>query len=215
MSHTVHPYSFRLGILRDWKSRWLNRKQYREFLRGDVLIREWLEKRLKGMHVESVEMERSVNSFNVIIKTSRPGLIIGRGGGGAEQLKKEIQKMFSKIKAVPPKEIKLNIEEVRSPESKAAIVVQMIAEDLERRLPFRRVVKQTAEKVSAGKEVGGVKILLSGRLGGTEMARKESLRQGRMPLQTLRADVDFAKGRARLPYGDIGIKVWIFKKGNR
>lgn len=211
MSHIVHPYSFRLGILRDWKSRWLSRKQYQEFLKTDVLIREWLEKKLRKMYVESIDIERSSNTFHIIVKTSRPGLIIGRSGAGAEQLKKEIEKMFDKFKITLPKEVKLSIEEVRYPETRAAIVVQMMADDLERRLPFRRVMKQTIGKVGANSKVKGVKIALSGRLGGTEMARKEFLKQGRMPLQTLKADIDFAKGRAHLPYGDIGIKVWIFK----
>lgn len=211
MSHTVHPYSFRLGGLRDWKSRWLNRKKYQEFLKTDILIREWLEKELKGMYVENIEIERSLNSFHIVVKTSRPGLIIGRAGAGVEQLKKKIQKKFNQLKVSLPQEIKLTIEEIRSPETRAAIVGQMIADDLERRLPFRRVMKQSVSKVIANKEVKGVKVALSGRLGGTEMSRREWIKEGRMPLQTLRADIDFSRTRAHLPYGDIGIKVWIYK----
>ena len=211
MSHSVHPYAFRLGILRDWKSRWFSVKKYQQFLKADVLIRNWLEKELRGMHVESIEIERSPVLFHIILKTSRPGLIIGRGGGGAERLKKSIQKTLRKLGADMPREIKLTIEEVRDPELKASLVAQMIAEDLEKRLPFRRVMKQTIDKVMSNKGAKGVKIALAGRLGGSEMSRREWLQQGKVPLQTLRADVDFAKGRAHLPYGDIGIKAWIYK----
>ncbi len=211
MSKTVHPYAFRLGIIRDWKSRWFNLKNYRHFLKADVLLREWLEKKMRGMYVESIEIERSPNTLNVIIKTSRPGLVIGRKGEGSDKLKIEIRKMLQKIGANIPRDLKLTIEEVRFPEIRAKIVSQMVAENLEKRFPFRRVIKQMIEKVMANKEVKGVKISLSGRLGGAEMSRREWLRKGRIPLQTLRSDVDFAKERAHLPYGDIGIKVWIYR----
>lgn len=211
MSKTVHPYAFRIGIIRGWKSRWFNLKKYRFFLKDDVLIREWLEKKLRGMYVDSIEMERSPNSFHIIIKTSRPGLIIGRKGEGADKLKSEIRKKLDKIGGEIPRDIKLTIEEVHSPETRAKIVAQMVAENLEKRFPFRRVMKQTLEKVMVNKEVKGVKVALSGRLGGAEMSRREWLRKGRIPLQTLRSDVDFARERAHLPYGHIGIKVWIYK----
>jgi len=211
MSKTVHPYAFRLGIIRDWKSRWFNLKKYRHFLKADVLLREWLEKKMRGMYVESIEIERSPNTLNVIIKTSRPGLVIGRKGEGSDKLKAEIRKMLQKIGANIPRDLKLTIEEVRFPEIRAKIVSQMVAENLEKRFPFRRVMKQMIEKVMANREVKGVKISLSGRLGGAEMSRREWLRKGRIPLQTLRSDVDFAKERAHLPYGDIGIKVWIYR----
>lgn len=211
MTHVVHPYSFRLGILRNWKSRWFNAKKYQKFLKGDVLIREWLEKKLKGMFVDSIEMERSPDVFRVIIKTSRPGLVIGRKGEGAEKLKKEITKLFEKFELEPYRRFDLVVEEVSFPESRAKIVSQMVAESLEKRMPFRRVMKQTKDKVMANKNVKGVKIALSGRLGGAEMSRKEWVADGRMPLQTLRADIDFATERAHLPYGDIGIKIWIFR----
>ncbi|NOY35340.1 MAG: 30S ribosomal protein S3 [bacterium] len=211
MSKTVHPYAFRLGIIRDWKSRWFNLKKYRHFLKADVLLREWLEKKMRGMYVESIEIERSPNTLNVIIKTSRPGLVIGRKGEGSDKLKMEVRKMLQKIGASIPRDLKLTIEEVRFPEIRAKIVSQMVAENLEKRFPFRRVMKQMIEKVMANKEVKGVKISMSGRLGGAEMSRREWLRKGRIPLQTLRSDVDFAKERAHLPYGDIGIKVWIYR----
>ena len=211
MSHTVHPYSFRLGIIRDWKSRWFQSKKYEEFLKTDVELRGWLEKRTRGMFISAVEIERSQNDFNLIIKTSRPGVLIGRGGEGVEKLKKEIQAQADKFSLALPKNLKVSIEEIRSPEMHAKIVAQMVAEDLEKRMSFRRILKQTLDKVMANREVKGVKISLSGRLDGAEMARYEWLKRGRIPLTTLRADIDFARERAHLPYGDIGIKVWIYK----
>lgn len=211
MSHTVHPYAFRLGLLRDWKSRWFNLKKYSQFLKSDVLLTEWLEKKLAGMYVEDINIERAPGTLHLVIKTARPGLIIGRRGEGAEKIKKEIRQFLVKNKLEIPPELKLTIEEVRSPEAHAKIVSQMIAENLEKRLPFRRVMKQTIEKVMANKEVKGIKIALSGRLGGAEMSRREWHKKGQIPLQTLRADIEFARERAHLPYGDIGIKVWIYK----
>lgn len=211
MSHTVHPFSFRLGILKNWKSRWFHSRTYREFLKTDVVLREFLEKRLRGMYVSEVEIERSQNDFNLILKTSRPGLLIGRGGEGIEKLKKELLSQAQKKKLNLPRNFKISIQELKSPETHAKIVAQMIAEDLEKRINFRRVLNQAIEKVMANKEVKGVKVALSGRLGGSEMARYEWAKRGQVPLTTLRADIDFAKERAHLPYGDIGIKVWIYK----
>lgn len=212
MSHTVHPYAHRIGILRDWKSRWFGTSgNYQRFLKTDVLLREYLEKRLRGHYVDSIEMERGANSYRIIIKTSRPGMVIGRSGEGSVKLKNDILKQMHRLKVPMPKEFRLDIEEVRMPEAHAAIVSQMIAEQLEKRLPFKRILKGTAEKVLANKGVEGVKITLSGRLGGAEMSRVETVKKGRLPLQTLRADIDFARERAHLSYGDIGIKVWIYK----
>mgnify|MGYP001610693627 FL=1 len=212
MTHTVHPYSHRLGIIRDWKSRWFGVKnKYKEFLKSDVLLREYLEKKLRGMYVSNIEMERGEKILRIIIETSRPGIIIGRSGDGAVKLKNEILKFLTKNKLSSGGEVKLDIKEIKSPESNSAIVAQMIADGLEKRLPFRRVVKQTVEKVMANRDVKGVKIELSGRLAGATMARQEKIKRGRIPLQTFRADVDFTKYEARLPYGGIGIKVWIYK----
>jgi len=211
MSHAVHPYSFRLGLLRDWKSRWFNLKKYSHFLKSDILLLEWLEKKLRGMYVEDINIERSPGIFHLIIKTSRPGIIIGRRGEGAEKIKQDIRKFLIKFKLENPPELKLTIEEVRQPETRAKLVSQIIAENLEKRMPFRRVMKQTISKVMANKEVKGIKIALSGRLGGAEMSRREWLKEGQIPLQNLRADIEFARERAHLPYGDIGIKVWIYK----
>lgn len=211
MTHTVHPYSFRLQTIRGWRSRWPRVKQYRDFLKVSVIIREWLEKRLRGMYVEDMEIECSLDSFSLKIKTSRPGMIIGRGGEGIEKLKKEVAKKINKLNLNIFKNIKVAVEEVKSPESHARIIAQMMAESLEKRLPFRRVLKQAVERAMASKIVKGVKVALQGRLGGSEMGRYEWLHQGQIPLQTLRADIDFAREKAHLPYGDIGIKVWIYR----
>jgi small subunit ribosomal protein S3 len=211
MTHVVHPYSFRIPILRNWKSRWFNLKNYRRFLKEDILIREHLEKRLRGLYVDSIEIERIPGILKIIIKTSRPGLVIGRKGEGVERLRNEVLKILRKLNGGMPRELKIAIEEIRQPEARAQIVAQMIAENLEKRLPFRRVMKRFLEKIMANKEVKGAKIMLSGRLGGTVMSRKEWIARGQMPLQTIKADIDFAKERAHLPYGDIGIKVWIYK----
>src|SRR3989344_3169402 len=211
MTHTVHPYSFRLQSIRDWRSRWSRTKHYRDFLKTSVIIREWLEKRLRGMYVEDLEIECSPDFFSLKIKTSRPGMVIGRGGEGIEKLKKEVAEKINKLNLGGFKNIKVAVEEVKSPESHARILSQMMAESLEKRLPFRRVMKQAIDRAIACKEVKGVKVALQGRLGGSEMGRYEWLHQGRIPLQTLRADVDFAREKAHLPYGDIGIKVWIYR----
>ena len=212
MSHTVHPYSHRLGIIRDWKSRWFGMDQkYRDNLKCDILIREYFEEKLRSSYVSDIEFERSAKTWRIIIKTSRPGIIIGRSGEGAEKLRNDIVKQLKRFKLGHNEELKIDVEEVRSPESNASIVSQMVAEGLEKRLPFRRVMKQTIDKVMANREVQGVKILLSGRLGGAEMSRKEELKKGRIPLQTFRADIDFNQFEARMTYGNIGIKVWIYK----
>ncbi len=205
MSHQVHPYSFRIGVLRDWKSRWFETKHFSKFLKEDVEMRAWLLKKLRPAMVAEVEIERSRNTINFIIKTPRPGLLIGRGGEGIERLKKEIQKKMR----VP--DLKLTVEEIRSPQSDALVVARQVVQDLEKRLPFRRMLKQTIEKVMNTGGVEGVKIQLSGRLDGSEMGRREWLKKGRIPLQTLRADVDYARDTALLPYGTIGVRVWIYK----
>jgi len=211
MSKVVHPFAHRLGILRDWRHRWYAQgKQYQEYLRAGVLLREFLIKELRGMYVGGIEFERSNTALRIIIKTSRPGLIIGRAGEGSTKLKNKIATFF-KSKKIEVPEIKLDIEEIRSPESNAAIVAFMVAEGLEKRMPFRRVLKQTIEKVMANRDVKGVRITIGGMLGGGSMSRVETLKKGRIPLQTFRSDIDFYRERANLPLGVIGIKVWIYK----
>lgn len=246
MTHIVHPYAHRLGIIKDWKSRWFGTPgHYKGALRGDILLREYLTKRLRGMYVGGVEIERNEKTFRLIIRTSRPGMLIGRNGEGSVKLRADIMKMAQRAgKVTPfsdkvarklrekgkskfdpgvefdntnedliefPKDFRLDIEEIKSPESNALIVGQMIAEGLEKRLPFRMVLKQTMEKVMANKEVRGAKLGLSGRLGGAEMSRSEVLKRGGIPLQTFRSDIDFARVNAYLPYGVVGIKVWIYR----
>lgn len=212
MTHTVHPYAHRLGIIRDWRSRWFGLKaKYKENLKGDVLIYEFLKKRLKGTFVNSIEIERNIKTFRIIIESSRPGLIIGRSGEGMTKLRNDILKFMKKAKLSLKEEFKIDVKEVKSPESSSMIVAQMVAEGLEKRMPFRRVVKQVIEKAYANRDVLGVKVTLSGIMGGSNMARVETKKVGRIPLQTLRADIDYAFYEALLPLGKIGIKVWIYK----
>ncbi|MDQ3244811.1 MAG: 30S ribosomal protein S3 [bacterium] len=212
MSKIVNPYAHRLVILRDWRSRWFaDPKKYNLYLKSDVLIREYLEKKLRGMYIAGIEIERNQKTTRFIIKTSRPGLIIGRNGEGATKLKEEILKKMFKLGLPKPEDFKLEIVEITSPEADAAIVAYMIAEGLEKRMPYRRVMKQILEKVMATRGVEGARFVLGGRLGGAEIARTEELKRGSIPLQTFRADIDFKRERANLTYGVIGIKVWIYR----
>jgi small subunit ribosomal protein S3 len=213
MTHTVHPYAHRLGIIRDWKSRWFapDAKTYRENLRSDELIRRFLKKRLRGTYSAGVEIERSESEIRIIVATARPGLVIGRSGENAARLRTELTRLVKTTTPTERRAVKLDVIEVRQPEADAAVVAYMVAEGLEKRLPFRRVLKMTVEKVAAVREVEGVRIAISGRLGGAEMSRKEESKKGRIPLQTFRADIDFATDEAYLSYGVIGIKVWIYR----
>jgi len=212
MSKIVHPYAHRLVMLRDWKSRWFaDPRKYVAYLKGDVLVREYLEKKLRGMYISSIEIERNQKMTRFIIKTSRPGLIIGRNGEGATKLKEDILKKMENLKLPKPTDFKLEIVEITNPEADAAIVAYMIAEGLEKRMPYRRVIKQVIEKVMQARGVEGARIVLGGRLGGAEIARTEELKRGSIPLQTFRADIDFKRERATLAYGVIGIKVWIYR----
>lgn len=213
MSHTVHPYSHRLGIIRDWKSRWFSvHKGYRTALKADLLIREFLMKELRAYYLGGIDIERNRKTLRIVIKTSRPGILIGKAGDGVVKLRAKILNLLKKNKAeVAGQELKLDVEEIRNPESNANLVAMSIAESLEKRLPFRRVMKQTVEKVIANKDVQGVRVRLGGRLGGAEIARSEDMKRGRIPLQTLRADIEFAREKAHMTYGDIGIKVWVYK----
>lgn len=222
MTHRVHPYAFRLGGLTTWKSRWFHPSRFPEYLREDTLLRAWLERRLRTAHIKAVEIERSPNTAHIIIKAARPGILIGRGGEGAAKIKQDIERFLTRLGPGPRRarrqpagakkpEVKLTIEEVRAPETHAAIAAEMLVEDIEKRLPFRRALKQALEKVSASREVQGAKIALKGRLDGAEMARFEWGKKGRIPLQTLRANVDYAEKTAYTAYGTIGVKVWIYK----
>lgn len=213
MTKIVHPYAHRLGILRDWKSRWFagNAKKNREFIRTDALIRRFLAKRLRGSYVSHIEIERSQKDIRVQIHSARPGMIIGRSGENATKLKSELAQLLKSAKLASVPGLHLDIIEVRSPESNAAIVAAQVVESLEKRLPFRRVLKQTIDKAIANRDVKGVRIALSGMLGAASMSRKEELKKGRIPLQTFRSDIDYAQDEAALPLGKIGVKVWVYK----
>ena len=163
------------------------------------------------MYISSIEIERNQKTTRFVIRTSRPGLIIGRNGEGVTKLKNDILRKIEKLKLTKSEDFKLEIVEVSNPEADATIVAYMIAEGLEKRLPYRRVVKQIVEKVMMAHGVQGVRVVLSGRLGGAEIARTEELKRGSIPLQTFRADIDFRREKAHLPYGDVGIKVWIYR----
>ncbi|MDD4289773.1 MAG: 30S ribosomal protein S3 [Patescibacteria group bacterium] len=207
MGHKVNPIVFRMGMSQSWKSKWFSDKNYIEYLKQDVLVRKFLKNKLKDAGIAEIEIKRSADIVEIVIHSSRPGVIIGRGGTGVEDIKKDItNKYFKNIK----KNLKLTIEEVKRPMLSAPIVLQGMIDQIEKRLPYRKVMKKTIEKVmQAGAR--GVKITMSGRLNGVEIARTETLKQGRLPLHTLRADIDYSRGVARTTYGAIGIKIWIYK----
>lgn len=206
MGQKTSPTSFRVGINKDWASRWFGGRKYVAFLKGDIAVRDFLTKKLKGMSVDRIEIDRGNDNLNVTIHTARPGLIIGRGGAGVEELEAEISKLLrKKIK------VRVEIQEVRNPEMSAAIMAESIVDQIEKRIPYRRLMKQTIAKIAGARGVKGVKIHLGGRLDGAEIARSEHMEQGALPLQTLRADIDFAKATAITTYGTIGVKVWIYK----
>lgn len=212
MSKKINPYSHRLGILKGWKSRWFSDgKNFAELVKADEIIKTYLRKKLRSSYVASVEIERSRKGMRVIIKSSRPGSIIGRQGEGAKTLREDLLKLMRRNKIEVPEDFKVDIFEVPNPDSDAQIVAYSIVEGLEKRNPFKKVIKQALEKASSQRGVKGVRIVLSGRLNGADMARKEEVKKGSIPLQTLRADVDFARERAVMSYGTIGIKVWIYK----
>lgn len=211
MTKIVHPYAHRLGITKDWKSRWFSlNADFRKHFKGDIIMRQWLEKNLKGQFVGLIEIERGTKVIKVIINTSRPGIVIGKSGEGVTKIKAALEKILVKVGEVKPN-LQVEVVEIKNAEANAAIVGQMVAEGIEKRLPYRRVLKQVVEKVMAVKDIKGVRIYLGGRLGGADMARSEEIKRGRVPLQTLRADIDYSRNKAHMLYGDIGIKVWIYK----
>ncbi len=216
MTHVVHPFAHRLGgkRIRDWKSKWSyagGKEKYIEFLKTDTLVREFLEKELRGKYLSDISIERDDKQYKVTLHTSRSGMIIGKAGDGVAKIKKQVETLLRKNGLEAPKNMAIDIADINSPDSDAGVVAAQVVEGLERKMPFRRVLKTTIEKTMASKDVKGVKITVSGRLGGAEMARKEHLKKGRIPLSTFRADVDYRSARANLPYGVIGVKVWIYK----
>jgi small subunit ribosomal protein S3 len=208
MGQKVHPKIFRTGEsqIYTWDSKWFSKKDFREYLKQDIQIRNFLKKELKDSGVAKIEIERSGNSLTVIIHSSKPGVIIGRAGTGAEELKKKIKAKFLNKKI----NFNLNILEVSKPSLNAEIILQNMIVDIEKRVPYRRVIKQTLSRVEkAGAE--GAKIIISGRLDGAEIARDESLSWGKIPLHTLRADIDYASGTAHTIYGSVGLKIWVYR----
>jgi small subunit ribosomal protein S3 len=204
MGHKVHPKIFRIGTLYSWKSKWITRRDYRGLLEADIRLRRWLKKKLRGAAVAQIEVERGASSLTVTISTAKPGLVIGRGGAQVEELKKELKAQFVKA----GQSFQLNIQEVPNPMMSAEIVAENMALELEKRLPFRRVMKQAIDQAMKAGALG-VKVMVGGRLNGSEIARSEKLSVGKVPLHTIRAEIDYARTTAHMTYGVLGIKVWI------
>lgn len=208
MGQKVDPRGLRLGVNKTWNSRWYNSKAYKETLRQDILIRDYVHKTYKGAAISRVEMERSVAKIRIVIYTNRPGVLIGRGGKGLEEMRKNIERKFLfKEKS----QVQIDVVEVKSIEEDAQLLADDAATQIEKRVAFRRIMKMMLDKVMQNRNVKGVKIQLSGRLGGAEMSRREWLSRGNLPLHTIRANIDFAKSTAFTTYGSIGVKVWLNK----
>ncbi|OLZ10947.1 30S ribosomal protein S3 [Sulfobacillus thermosulfidooxidans] len=206
MGQKIHPKGLRLGIVKDWDSRWYgNRKETPELLGEDLAIRRFIKKRHHAAGIARVEIERgSANKLKVTVHTGKPGMVIGKGGVGVEALRKDLEKLTNK-------NVNLNILEVKAPDADAQLVAENVASQLERRIAFKRAMKQSITRTMRQAGVQGVKIMVSGRLGGAEIARREWAWEGSIPLHTLRADIDYGFAEAHTTYGIIGVKVWIFK----
>jgi small subunit ribosomal protein S3 len=216
MSHKVHPKSFRIKGTEDWNIRGFYGRKMPQYLEEDFLIKDFLRKKLSEASVANIQIEHAANKVNVIIETARPGLIIGRGGNGIETLKKEIEtrvrrKTKTRVAEGKARELKIEIKEIRNPWISAALIAQMAAQQIEKRMPFRQVLKKSIERVMTNREVKGIRIEVAGRLNGIEIARREWLGQGQLPRNTIRADIDYAQDEAQCTYGKIGIKVWLYK----
>jgi len=212
MTHKVHPKAFRIKEIKDWYSRWFAKKKLPEYLEEDFKIRKFLRKKLKRVGVEKIEIERFPAKINVLIWTSRPGVIIGRRGEGIERLREDLKtEILNRRKEKRPLDLKIEIKEIRNPWISAQLDAQWMAQRIERRIPFRRVLKQTLSKIMTNKEVKGARVQVSGRLNGVMIARTEWLKKGQLPRQTIRADIDYGTAKAFCTYGVIGIKVWIYK----
>jgi small subunit ribosomal protein S3 len=203
LGHKVHPYGFRIGIIRGWKAKWYDEKHYLEALHDDLKLRKTIKAKLREGAVARVETDRQGNDILITIYTARPGIVIGRGGQRAEELRAELERVCGK-------KVKLSIKEVEQPEIEATLVARNIADSLIRRVAFRRAMKQAAFKTrQAGAK--GIRISCSGRLGGAEIARRETTHEGQLPLHTLCADIDYGFAEAATTMGNIGVKVWIYK----
>jgi len=210
MGHKVNPIGFRISINKPWKSRWFSQKDYKKRLKEDLEIREGIKNQLKGAGIREVEIERAPNAVRIIIYTSKPGVIIGRSGSGVNLIREKIQEKLRKNDKVKVN-IALDVKEIRYFEESAVLVAQNVATQLEKRMSFRRVLKSTMEQVMKRPEIKGAKIMVSGRLNGAEMSRREWIARGGIPLHTIRADIDFGRAIAYTTYGTIGVKVWVYK----
>lgn len=203
MGQKVNPVGFRIGIIRDWDARWYADKHYTNLLHEDLQIRDFVMKKQDGAGISRVEIERAANNLRLNIHTAKPGMVIGRGGSGVEELRKQLEKLTGK-------KVHINIVDIKVPELDALLVAQNVASQLSRRVAFRRAMKQAVFRtIRTGAK--GIKIICSGRLGGAEMARSESYMEGTVPLQTLRANIDYGVAEAQTTYGRIGVKVWVYK----
>lgn len=204
MGQKIHPYGLRLGIVKDWESRWYAEKDFSDFLVEDYGVRKFLKERLYQSGLSKIEIERTSNRVNIIVYTAKPGLVIGRGGSGIEDLRKQLEVMVKK-----PVNIKVN--EIRFAEGDAQLIAENIAGQLERRIGFRRAMKQAIQRAMRAPGVKGCKVMCSGRLGGAEIARNEMFHEGSIPLHTLRADIQYGFSEAKTTYGRIGVKVWVYR----
>ena len=203
MGQKVHPHGMRIGIIKTWDAKWYAGKEYAKFLHEDIKIRDMIKKKLFTSGVSRVEIERLSSRVKVIVHTAKPGMVIGRGGAGIEQLKAALKKLTGKV-------IDVNIAEIKQAELDATLVAENIASQLEKRIAFRRAMKQSVGRTMR-MGAKGIKVMVGGRLGGAEIARSESYREGSIPLHTLRADIDYGTAEAHTTYGRIGVKVWIYK----
>lgn len=204
MGQKINPHGFRLGITTEWKSRWYADKQYSDYVKEDVAIRRLLSTGMERAGISKVEIERTRDRVRVDIHTARPGIVIGRRGAEADRIRAELEKLTSK-------QVQLNILEVKNPETDAQLVAQGVAEQLSNRVAFRRAMRKAIQSAMRSPNVKGIRVQCSGRLGGAEMSRSEFYREGRVPLHTLRADIDYGLYEARTTFGRIGVKVWIYK----
>ena len=208
MAQKINPIIHRIPVTQGWRSKWFaHGKQYKKLLQQDIQVRKFLKNKLSEDGVDHVELERSPDQLSVNIYTSKPGVVIGRGGMGADNLKKEIKSNFFKNEKLS---VQINIKEVDKPQLSAGIVAQNIAQDLTKRIPYRRTIKRALDQIMKAGAIGA-KLELKGRLDGIEIARKERLQAGKLPLQTFRADIDYSRTAAFTTYGAVGIKVWIYK----
>ncbi len=203
MGQKVHPHGMRIGIIKTWDAKWYAGKDYAKFLHEDIKIRDMIKKKLFTAGVSRVEIERLSSRVKVIVHTAKPGRVTGRGGAGIEQLKAALKKLTGKV-------IDVNIAEIKQAELDATLVAENIASQLEKRIAFRRAMKQSVGRTMR-MGAKGIKVMVGGRLGGAEIARSESYREGSIPLHTLRADIDYGTAEAHTTYGRIGVKVWIYK----